>query len=73
MNEQIKNENEKITRAILAGIDTGEYDAEISMDELEELAKTAGAEVICRLIRQDGITKILYGTYCRGISDRAHR
>lgn len=52
MNEQIKNENEKTTRAILAGIDTGEYDAEISMDELEELAKTAGAEVICRLIQK---------------------
>ncbi len=52
MNEQIKNENEKKTRAILAGIDTGEYDAEISMDELEELAKTAGAEVICRLIQK---------------------
>lgn len=52
MNEQIKNEIEKKTRAILAGIDTGEYDAEISMDELEELAKTAGAEVICRLIQK---------------------
>ncbi len=52
MNEQIKNENEKKNRAILAGIDTGEYDAEISMDELEELAKTAGAEVICRLIQK---------------------
>ncbi|MBP3922536.1 MAG: GTPase HflX [Ruminiclostridium sp.] len=52
MNEQIKNENEKKNRAILAGIDTGEYDAEISMDELEELARTAGAEVICRLIQK---------------------
>jgi len=52
MNEQIKNENEKITRAVLAGIDTGEYDAEISMDELEELAKTAGAETVCRLIQK---------------------
>ena len=52
MNEQIKNEIEKKTRTILAGIDTGEYDAEISMDELEELAKTAGAEVICRLIQK---------------------
>lgn len=52
MNEQIKNENEKKNRTILAGIDTGEYDAEISMDELEELAKTAGAEVICRLIQK---------------------
>ena len=52
MNEQIKNENEKTTRAVLAGIDTGEYDAEISMDELEELAKTAGAETVCRLIQK---------------------
>ncbi|MBR4305802.1 MAG: GTPase HflX, partial [Ruminiclostridium sp.] len=52
MNEQIKNENEKNTRAVLAGIDTGEYDAEISMDELEELAKTAGAITVCRLIQK---------------------
>lgn len=33
-------------KAILAGIDTGEYDLEHSLEELIELAKTAGAEVI---------------------------
>ncbi|MCL2634446.1 MAG: GTPase HflX [Oscillospiraceae bacterium] len=38
--------------AILAGIDTGEYDAEISMEELGELAKTAGAEVVAQVIQK---------------------
>ena len=33
-------------KAILVGIDTGEYDLEHSLEELSELAKTAGAEVI---------------------------
>jgi GTP-binding protein HflX len=32
-------------RAVLVGIDTGEYDVKASIDELTELAKTAGAEV----------------------------
>ena len=36
----------------LAGVDTGEYDAEISMDELEELAETAGAVTVCRIIQK---------------------
>ena len=31
--------------ALLAGIDTGGYDIEHSLEELKELAKTAGAEV----------------------------
>ena len=43
---------EQTTKAILAGIDTGEYDADSSMDELEELAKTAGAETIVRIIQK---------------------
>lgn len=38
-------------RALLAGIDTGEYDAEASLDELEELAHTAGAEVLARILQ----------------------
>ena len=33
-------------RAVLVGIDTGEYDVKASIDELNELAKTAGAEVV---------------------------
>ena len=39
-------------KTILAALDTGEYDAESSMDELEELAKTANAEVIARVIQK---------------------
>ena len=31
------------------GVDSGDFDCEISLDELAELAKTAGAEVIGRL------------------------
>jgi GTP-binding protein HflX len=41
-----------MTKAILAGIDTGEYDAESSMDELEELAQTAGAQTIARVLQK---------------------
>ncbi len=39
-------------RAILAALDTGEYDAESSMDELEELAKTADADTVARVIQK---------------------
>ena len=31
-------------RAMLVSLDTGEYDAEVSLAELEELTRTAGAE-----------------------------
>ncbi|MBQ3049963.1 MAG: GTPase HflX [Oscillospiraceae bacterium] len=41
-------------RAILVGVDVGEFNAESSMDELEELATTAGAEVIARMIQKRG-------------------
>ncbi len=38
-------ENEtKLQRALLVSLDTGEYDAESSLRELEELTRTAGAE-----------------------------
>lgn len=33
-------------RTLLVGVDTGEYDCEASLTELEALAKTAGAEVV---------------------------
>lgn len=36
-------------RAVLISVDTGEYNTELSLYELEELAKTAGAEVFCTL------------------------
>ncbi len=48
--------------AVLVGLDTGEYDCEVSLDELEELAKTAGAQVIARVTQKrdtpDGATYI---------------
>lgn len=40
-------ENEiKPQTAVLVAVDTGEYDIDVSLDELEELAATAGAQVI---------------------------
>lgn len=51
MEEQGKTKPELET-AILAAVDTGEYDADSSLDELEELARTAGAEVIGRLVQK---------------------
>lgn len=45
-------EEKHLTRAILIGADTGEYDAESSMDELSELAQTAGAEELARVIQK---------------------
>lgn len=44
--------NEKPVRAILAAVDTGEYDAEISMAELSELCVTAGAEPVAEIIQK---------------------
>lgn len=38
-------------RVILVGLDTGEYDADISMEELAELADTAGCEVTATVIQ----------------------
>ena len=37
---------------MLVGVDMGEYDCEASLDELEELAKTAGAEVKARVTQR---------------------
>ena len=45
-------EEKHLTRAILIGADTGEYDAESSMDELAELAQTAGAEELAHVIQK---------------------
>lgn len=39
-------------RALLVSVDTGEFDAELSLDELEELADTAGADVLGRLLQK---------------------
>lgn len=47
------NKQEKlIEKAILVSADIGEYDPDVSMDELSELAQTAGAEEIARVIQK---------------------
>ena len=43
--ELISNE-EKVTRALLVSVDTGDFDAEASLDELFELVRSAGAEPV---------------------------
>ena len=49
----IQNYNEENKeRAFLISLDCGEYDAESSMAELEELAKTSGAEIIGEMIQK---------------------
>lgn len=44
-------ENLRPERAILCSVDTGDFDTEVSIDELEELAHTAGAEVVAKVIQ----------------------
>lgn len=57
-------ETEKeIERVILVGVDTGdgEFDTESCLDELGDLAKTAGAEVVGRLIqKREAINRATY-------------
>lgn len=43
---------DNIPKVILICVDTGEFDAEKSLDELEELTRTAGAEVVARVIQK---------------------
>lgn len=56
------NTVKEIIRAVLVSADTGEFDAERSLDELEELAGTAGVEVAARVTQkrpaQDSATVI---------------
>ncbi len=45
-------EEKILTKAILVSADTGAYDCDASLDELSELASTAGAEEIARVIQK---------------------
>ncbi len=47
---EIDQETQK-PRVILVGIDTGDYDAQVSINELAELADTAGCEVVATVIQ----------------------
>ncbi len=49
---QIFENSERPEQAMLISVDTGDFDAEVSIDELEELAKTAGAEVVAKVIQK---------------------
>ena len=44
------NEEQK-QRAVLVAVHSGNYDVEVSLNELEELAQTAGAEVVSRVVQ----------------------
>lgn len=46
-----ENTQEK-EKALLVSVDTGDFDAEVSIDELEELADTAGAQVVGKVIQK---------------------
>lgn len=43
---ELKSNEEKIPSALLVSMDTGDYDAEASLEELFELVKSAGAEPV---------------------------
>ena len=57
---ELHENRQTIQRALLVGIDTGEYDAESSMKELYELVKSAGAEPVANMMQKrdkpDGTT-----------------
>ena len=52
MQMTVTEQDNRPVKAILAALDNGSYDAEASMDELSELAKTANAEVVARVIQK---------------------
>ncbi len=52
LTDNVIYDEERRERALLVSVDTGEFDAELSLDELEELADTAGADVLGRLVQK---------------------
>ena len=48
---ELKSNEEKVTRTVLVSVNTGEYDADSSILELVELAKTAGAETVATVMQ----------------------
>ena len=49
---ELYDNTQRPEKAMLISVDTGDFDAETSINELEELAKTAGAEVVCKVIQK---------------------
>lgn len=48
----IETQHEQPQRVVLAAVDTGEYDVKVSLDELEELAETAGAQTVAKIYQR---------------------
>ena len=48
----IDNQLDEPQKAVLVAVDTGEYDVRISLDELEELALTAGAVTVAKVTQK---------------------
>ena len=58
---ELKSNEEKITRALLVSVDTGEYDAQASLEELFELVKSAGADPVFSVTQN--LNKVEAATY----------
>ena len=58
---EFKSNEEKITRALLVSVDTGQYDAQASLEELSELVKSAGAEPVFSVTQN--LNKVETATY----------
>lgn len=63
---ELYENKETIQRALLVAVDTGQYDAQASMEELYELAQSAGAQVLSHIIqKRDAIkTSTCVGSGC---------
>ncbi len=48
----IENQLDEPQKAVLVAVDTGEYDLRVSLDELEELALTAGAVTMAKMTQK---------------------
>lgn len=46
------HQKETVQRAALVAVDTGDYDTRASLDELEALAQTAGAQTVAKLVQK---------------------
>lgn len=58
---ELKSNEEKITRALLVSVDTGQYDAQASLEELSELVKSAGADPVFSVTQN--LNKVEAATY----------
>lgn len=49
---ELHDNTEQMESAVLAAVDTGEYDVSVSLDELEELAATAGIKTVAHVVQK---------------------